>query len=50
MLNFESLGKLPGDIYLQNEKVRFFFPLGTSLVLSAVLTILLNLIFRLFGG
>ena len=43
------LGRLPGDIYWQNEKFRFFFPLGTSLLLSAVLTILLNFILRLFG-
>jgi len=43
------LGRLPGDILLQNENVRFFLPLGTSLVLSVVLTILLNLVIRLLG-
>ena len=43
------LGRLPGDISIQSENVRFFFPLGTSLVLSIVLTIILNLVIRLFG-
>ena len=43
------LGRLPGDIFIQKENVRFLFPLGTSLILSLVLTILLNLVIRLFG-
>ncbi|MBI2860261.1 MAG: DUF2905 domain-containing protein [Chloroflexi bacterium] len=38
------LGRLPGDIIIQRENARFFFPLATSLVL----TVLLNLVFRLF--
>lgn len=43
------LGRLPGDISVQNEKIRFFFPLGTSLVLSLLLTLLFNIIARLLG-
>ena len=43
------LGRFPGDISLQRGNVRFFFPLMTCLVLSAVLTILGNLVIRLFG-
>ncbi len=43
------LGRLPGDILLQHENVQFFLPLGTCLVLSAVLTILLNFVIRLLG-
>ena len=43
------LGRLPGDIVVENERVRFFFPLGTCLLLSAVITIVLNLAIRLFG-
>lgn len=43
------LGRLPGDFSVQNEKVSFFFPLGTSLVLSLLLTILFNIIARLLG-
>lgn len=42
------LGKLPGDILVQKGGITFFFPLVTSILLSLILTILLNLIFRLF--
>jgi hypothetical protein len=37
-------GQLPGDIVLQRDKITCFFPLATSLLLSIVLTILLNLV------
>jgi len=42
------LGKLPGDIIIQKGDFRFFFPLATSVVISLILTILLNFVFRLF--
>jgi len=41
------LGRLPGDIFIQKDGFSFFFPLATSLVISLILTILVNLIFRL---
>lgn len=41
------LGKLPGDIFL--EKGNFFFPIVTCLVISAVFTIIINIIMKLFG-
>jgi hypothetical protein len=37
-------GKFPGDIHIQKEKSSFYFPLATSLILSIILTILVNLI------
>jgi hypothetical protein len=40
------LGRLPGDIVVQRERVTLYFPLATSIVVSIVLTILLNLFFR----
>jgi len=42
------LGRLPGDIAVQKWNVSFFFPLATSIVISLVWTVLLNLFFRLF--
>ena len=39
------LGKLPGDIVIQKKGFGFFFPLATCLVISLVLTILINLVF-----
>ena len=43
-----SLGHLPGDIHLQKENSSFHFPWVTCLVVSAALTLVINLIFRLF--
>lgn len=40
------LGKLPGDIYIKRDNFTFYFPLGTSILLSILLTLLLNLLFR----
>ncbi|MEZ0343534.1 MAG: DUF2905 domain-containing protein [Caldimicrobium sp.] len=40
------IGKLPGDIYIKKDNFTFYFPLGTSILLSILLTLLLNLLFR----
>lgn len=40
------LGRLPGDIHIHGERVSFHFPWVTCLVISVLLTILLNLILR----
>jgi hypothetical protein len=40
------LGKLPGDITLKRENLTFYFPLGTSIVISIILTIILSLFRR----
>jgi hypothetical protein len=39
------LGRLPGDIRMQGEGWSLHFPLVTSILLSIVLTALLNLLF-----
>ncbi len=41
-------GKLPGDIQIQREKWGLFFPIVSCIVLSIVLTIIVNLLFWLF--
>ena len=43
------LRRLPGDILVQKGNFRFFFPVVTCLLLSIVLTIVINLIIRLLG-
>jgi heme/copper-type cytochrome/quinol oxidase subunit 2 len=43
-----SLGKLPGDIQVHKEKVSIYAPIMTSLIISVVLTILINLFMWLF--
>lgn len=40
------LGRLPGDIFVQRDRFTFYAPLMTSLIVSIVLTILLNIFFR----
>ncbi|GAA5020848.1 hypothetical protein GCM10011506_03970 [Marivirga lumbricoides] len=40
------IGRLPGDIRIENENMRFYFPITTMLLASALLTIIINLIKR----
>lgn len=39
-------GRLPGDIRTQGENVRFFAPITSMIVVSVVLTVLVNLFGR----
>ncbi|MFW6104391.1 MAG: DUF2905 domain-containing protein [Candidatus Bipolaricaulota bacterium] len=43
------LGDLPGDFHFEKGQFKFYFPLGTALIVSIGLTILLNLIFWLIN-
>ncbi len=38
-----GLGKLPGDIFIKKENFMFYFPLTTSLLISALLSLILYL-------
>jgi hypothetical protein len=40
------LGKLPGDIHIKGKNVDVYIPIVTCLLLSLLLTIILNLFFR----
>jgi hypothetical protein len=40
------LGRLPGDIRIEGANGSFYFPLMTCIILSVVLTVILNLIIR----
>jgi len=37
---------LPGDITLKSGNVTLYIPIATSIVLSLILTVVLNLLFR----
>ncbi|NMA02302.1 MAG: DUF2905 domain-containing protein [Clostridia bacterium] len=41
-----NIGRLPGDIFYQKGNFTFYFPIVTSVVLSLILTIVLNLFNR----
>ena len=40
------LGRLPGDIHLEGQNVSFHFPLASSIIVSIILTVLLNVVLR----
>ena len=40
------LGRLPGDIVVERGRFTFYFPIVSSIVVSVVLAILLNVLFR----
>jgi hypothetical protein len=43
------LGKLPGDIVIRKDGISFYFPLVTLLLLSLLLTLIINLVGRFMG-
>jgi hypothetical protein len=42
--NLPFIGRLPGDIRIDTDNVRIYLPLGTMLVISLILTIVLNVL------
>jgi H+/Cl- antiporter ClcA len=42
------IGNLPGDIRIEKENARFYFPITTMILLSIVVSIILWLIKKLF--
>ena len=40
------IGRLPGDIRVERDNFRFYFPITTMILLSLLLTLLVNLIKR----
>ncbi len=41
-----SMGRLPGDIFIQRGNFTFYFPVATSILISIVLSLILTLLFR----
>ena len=41
-----GLGRLPGDIVLERDNFRFYFPIATSVLISLVLSLLIWLFYR----
>jgi Protein of unknown function (DUF2905). len=40
------IGKLPGDLFFKGEKVSFYFPITTCIIISILLTIIFALFRR----
>lgn len=50
VLNMDELGflgKLPGDIRIERENFRFYFPITTSILVSVLISLVIYLIRRL---
>jgi len=45
---FSWFGRLPGDIRYESESTRVFIPITSTILISILLTVLLNLARRLF--
>lgn len=45
---FSWFGRLPGDVRLERDSVRIYFPIVSMLLISAVLSLLLYVIRRFF--
>jgi uncharacterized protein HemY len=43
---FHWIGRLPGDIRIENDNTRIYFPITTMILFSVILTIIINLIRR----
>lgn len=40
------LGRLPGDIVVENKNFRFYFPIVTSIILSIVISLIIYIVNR----
>ena len=40
------IGRLPGDILIKRNNFTFYFPIVSSILISIILTLILNFIFR----
>lgn len=43
---FKWIGRLPGDIRIEKENYRFYFPLVSMILISVIATIIINIIKR----
>lgn len=43
---FTSLGHLPGDIFIRSENGSFYFPIVSCILISLILSLILNLFNR----
>jgi len=41
------IGRLPGDITIQKDGFRLFVPIASSIIISIVLTVIVNVVLRL---
>lgn len=42
------IGRLPGDIRIEKENFRFYFPITTMILISLLLTVIIRIIRKVF--
>ena len=42
------IGRLPGDIRIERENFRFYFPITTMILFSVLVTVIINIIRKFF--
>jgi uncharacterized membrane protein len=42
------IGRLPGDIRIEKENFKFYFPVATMIIFSLILTLIIQVIKRFF--
>ncbi len=50
LLNKFHISNLPGDFIIKNKNTTIYIPIMSSIILSVVISIILNLYFRFFKG
>jgi len=45
--SFKWFGRLPGDIRIEKKNVSFYFPVVTMIIISIILTLVINIIKRI---
>jgi magnesium-transporting ATPase (P-type) len=45
---FKWIGNLPGDFRIEKQSFRFYFPLATMIIISLLITIIINIFKRFF--
>ncbi|MFI5187007.1 MAG: DUF2905 domain-containing protein [Chitinophagales bacterium] len=45
---FGWIGRLPGDVRIEKENFRFYFPITTMIIFSLAITIIIQIIKRIF--
>ena len=42
------IGRLPGDIRIESENFKFYFPITTMIIFSLVITVIIYIVRRIF--
>lgn len=45
---FKWIGRMPGDIRIEKENFRFYFPIASMIIISVIVTLLINIARKLF--